>query len=402
MQTSRVEVQQDPPSGVVAQPITTDAIAAGAAKPLTIAMLGLRSIEATQGGVETHVRHLTRELARHGNRVVILGRSPYVPKIPAAGGNGLVRTVSLWAPRNVSLEALLHSFVGVLYAAFNRPDILHIHAVGPGLVAPFARLFGLRVVFTHHGEDYAREKWGRLGKTTLLMGETFASRSANEVICISDHLKALLVRKFGRTSHKIPNGVQIPSGESPETLTKFGLSPHKYILSVGRIVPEKRQADLIHAYRLLRDKFPDWRLALVGKADHESDYARSLTALANETEGVAMCGFQQGAALAQLYSAAGVFALPSSHEGHPIALLEAMAFGLPVIAADIPANLEVGLPADCYTPMGDVGALASRFGALMARIDAGEPRPDWSKALLPYDWAEIAAATTAVYARARR
>lgn len=371
-------------------------------RPLRVTMLGLRSIDAAQGGVETHVRNLTWELAKRGNRIVILGRSPYVPRHPGRSSDGRIRTVRLWAPRNVALETLLHSFIGVLYAAFTRPDILHIHAVGPGLVAPLARIFGLNVVFTHHGEDYAREKWGPFGRATLRLGETFSARSAHEVICISDHMKKLLWRKYERLSHRIPNGVMVPSGESAATLTNFGLAPRKYVLSVGRLVPEKRQIDLIHAFRGLRDRFPDWRLALVGKADHDSAYVRTLTALAEETPGVVMCGFQQGAALAQLYRTAGVFTLPSSHEGHPIALLEAMAFGLPVIASDIPANLEVGLPQEAYVPLGDLDALAARFASMLARVDAGEPLRDWSHALRRYDWGEIADATQQVYAIARR
>lgn len=379
-----------------------DGAPTGAQTGLRIAMLGLRSIDSAQGGVETHVRHLTGELAKRGHRITILGRSPYVPRGAESSPAAAIRTVRLWAPRSVALEALLHSLVGVLYAAVSRPDILHIHAVGPGLVAPLARLFGLKVVFTHHGEDYAREKWGRVGKFTLLLGESCAVRAAHQTICISDHLKSLIARKYRKSPTRIPNGVNIPSGRSPETLAAFGLQPGKYILSVGRLVPEKRQADLIGAYRLLRDRFPDWKLALVGKADHESAYARSIEEMAAATPGVAMCGFQKGAALAQLYAAAGVFALPSSHEGHPIAMLEAMAFRLPIVAADIPANLEVGLPAECYIPLGSVAALAERFGDIMARTLSGETSPDWSKWLTPYDWAEIAAQTDHVYAMARR
>ena len=57
-----------------------------------------------------------------------------------------------------------------------------------------------------------------------------------------------------------------------------------------------------------------------------------------------MTGFISGDPLHTLFSQAGLFVLPSYHEGLPIALLEAMSWSLPVIVSDIPANLEIGLP----------------------------------------------------------
>ena len=71
-----------------------------------------------------------------------------------------------------------------------------------------------------------------------------------------------------------------------------------------------------------------------------------------------MTGVQTGLALQELYAYAGAFVLPSSHEGLPIALMEALSYGIPTIASDIPANLEIDLDRRCYFRMGDVEALA--------------------------------------------
>lgn len=71
----------------------------------------------------------------------------------------------IWAPKSKGLEAIVHSFLGVLYAGLiARPDILHIQAIGPALMTPLARVLGLRVVVTHHGPDYDRQKWGGWAK----------------------------------------------------------------------------------------------------------------------------------------------------------------------------------------------------------------------------------------------
>src|SRR5690606_7309012 len=128
------------------------------------------------------------------------------------------------------------------------------------------------------------------------------------------------------------------------------------------------------------------KLALVGGLDG-SDYARDVERAAAEADGVVLTGTLSGAPLAQLYSHAAAFVLPSSHEGLPIVLLEALSFGLPVVASAIPANLELDLDAASYFPAGDVGALAERLAAAAAAprdAAACEARRRWVETR--YDW----------------
>ncbi len=77
---------------------------------------------------------------------------------------------------------------------------------------------------------------------------------------------------------------------------------------------------------------------LAGDADFEDDYSRSLKKQARDN-GVVLTGFIKGEKLHSLLTGARCFVLPSSHEGLPISLLEAMSYSLPVIVSDIPANL---------------------------------------------------------------
>ena len=60
--------------------------------------------------------------------------------------------------------------LGVLRSAWTRPDILHIHSVGPALFTPLARAFGLRVVVTHHLANYENKKWGPAARLVLRLG----------------------------------------------------------------------------------------------------------------------------------------------------------------------------------------------------------------------------------------
>jgi glycosyltransferase involved in cell wall biosynthesis len=226
-------------------------------------------------------------------------------------------------------------------------------------------------------------------------------RCANARIAISKVIGHLIQEQYHRDSDLIPNGaVPVkPESDSGE-IERFGLQRGRYFLQVGRIVAEKRQLDLIEAFVAARPS--DWKLVLVGAGS--GDYGQAVKAAAKAAgPGVVLAGFQRGAALAQLYTHAGAFVLPSSHEGLPIALLEALSFGLPVMASDIPANLEIGLPQTSYFPMGDTATLADRLCAL-AKLHqdeaAREIRRRWVHER--YDWGRIAQQTRAVYSRVVR
>lgn len=359
-------------------------------------MLGLRAFPEVQGGVETHAEHLCPLLVKLGCDVTVLTRSPYQSEHIGVEWQG-VKFKPLWAPKTKGLEAILHSFIGVLYAAVKRPDILHIQAIGPGLMTLLARAFGLRVVVTHHGPDYERQKWGRFARLVLRMGEHIGMRWSNGRVVISKVIHDLVRDKHSVNSMLIPNGVVLPQlPSSTVALNQFGLISERYILLVGRLVPEKRHLDLIDAF--IRAAIPGWKLVIVGGADHPDSYQTAMINRAVSTPNVVMTGFQKGIALRELYAHAGLFVLPSSHEGLPIVMLEALSFGLPVIASDIPANLEVGLPRENYFPLGDVDALAVKLKAhALNPIGPGERVFVRQWVTGRYNWQHIAEKTAQLY-----
>ncbi|HVW69515.1 MAG TPA: glycosyltransferase family 4 protein [Steroidobacteraceae bacterium] len=377
-------------------PRQQDAVRARA-RGLRVMVLGIRGLPDVDGGVETHAQQLYPRLAALGCEVEAIVRSRFVPK--GRGAFGAVRLRRLPSPRRAGVEALVHSLLGVVYAGVIRPDILHIHAIGPAIVTPIARLLGLRVVVTHHGPDYERQKWGRFARWVLRVGERAGMRRAHARIAISASIVELVRAKHGVEPELIPNGV--PAAEprvDTQHVRRYGLVPKRYFLHVGRMVPEKRQLDLIRAYALVRDT--GWKMALVG-AIGSDDYSHEVERCAREA-GVVLTGSLKGEALQQIYSHAGAFVLPSSHEGLPIVMLEALSYGLPVIASDIPANLEVGLDAASYFPVGDVSALAERLERL-ARTPPDDAasckRRDWVAE--KFNWDRIAQQTLAVYLRVR-
>lgn len=363
---------------------------------LRIAVLGTRG-PGCEGGIERHVEELVPLLGRDVHSIELFGRTPYRNGDFSVPANVHVRW--LWAPRLHWLETPAHSLLAALVAIFQRPDIVHIHAIGPALVTPLVRLFGLRVVVTHHGYDYNRERWGLIARLVLKAGEFLGMRFANERIVISRDIQRHIEETYGKTSWLIPNGVRLPSGcSSNETLDALGLVRGRYIAQVSRCVPEKRQLDLINAFE--KAQLDDWKLAIVGTLKDGDEYSDRVRKRAAEVPGVVLAGFRTSHELDALYAGAGVFVLPSSHEGLPIALLEALSYGLTAVASDIPSNREVDLPAEQYFPLGDIDALAERLQHYATRPATDEERAMRRRLVKErYDWVNIASKTINVYLR---
>ncbi|WP_244514772.1 glycosyltransferase family 4 protein [Ensifer sp. LCM 4579] len=364
-------------------------------------MLGLRGIPNVQGGVEKHVEMLAAKLAAQGCEIEVVGRRRYLAQSSLSSLDG-VRVFPIWAPRRMALEAIVHTFLGVCFAALRRPDILHIHAIGPALMVPLARLFGLKVVVTHHGYDYDRQKWGGFAKSMLKLGERLGMRLAHGRIAISGEIVETMGARYRVPVSFVPNGVAVPSlcGESG-VLEEFGLARRRYVLLAARLVPEKRQIDLIQAFAKLRDA--GFKLVLAGGAEFETPYVRQVRAVASNVPGVVLTGFQAGDRLTDLFANAALFVLPSSHEGMPIALLEAMAYGLPVLASDIIANRELGLPAEDYFPLGDIEALSAAIAGKLETLPGEEEvLARMAHVEATHSWTSVAQKTLAVYGALNR
>jgi len=368
-------------------------------RKIKVCVIGTRGFPDVQGGVEKHSEELYPRLGKLGFDIEVFTRTPYIPAAERLKEWKGIKFIHLWCLRKKSFEAIIHTFLGVMLVRLKSPNILHIHAIGPSLVVPFARFLGLKVIMTHHGPDYEREKWGRFAKFVLKMGEIFGTLFADKIIAISKGIKRdLKSRKFiFRKVVYIPNGVRLPEILPPgETLKKYALEPKKYVFTALRFVPEKGLHDLIGAYR--RVKNPDFKIVIAGDADHETDYSRKIKKMAKEREGVVLTGFISGMPLQELYSNAGLFVLPSYYEGLPIALLEALSYGLPVLVSDIPQNREIPLPEFRYFQPGDINGLSRRLTELLILGITEEERSRIKKIIEEeYNWDIIAKKTYEIY-----
>jgi glycosyltransferase involved in cell wall biosynthesis len=368
-------------------------------KPLRVMMLGLRGFPHVQGGIETHAEHLAPLLVQQGCDLEVIVRAPYQPMHIGKAWQG-VKFTRLWAPKSKALEAIVHTFLGVLYAAIKRPDILHIHAIGPALMTPLARILGLKVVVTHHGPDYDRQKWGNFAKFVLKTGEWAGMRFSHGRIVISNVIRELVANKHQVQSEIIRNGVKMPPLDTCEShLAQFGLAKQRYILLVSRLVPEKRHLDLIEAFN--RAGLHDHKLVLVGASDHPDAYVKSLHQAAKHHKNIVLTGFQKGDVLRSLYTHAALFVLPSSHEGLSISLLEALSYGLPVLASNIPANTELELNPMTYFELGNIAMLTEKMRTKILNPQSHEAKMD-KRAWIDshYNWRKVAEKTYSEYRKA--
>ena len=360
-------------------------------KRTRVCVVGMRGIPGVMGGVESHCEELLPRLAERAPQldIVAIGRTPYI------GGEERsfrgVRVVPLWSPTRQSIETLVSSFLGTLYARRIGAGAVHIHAVASGLMAPLAKLLGMKVIVTIHGADYQRAKWGRLARTILKLGERFGINSADAVICVAPSLTKRLQAAYPKRAGRIefvPNGAPPlhAAGDENEVLAQLGVERGKFLLAVGRLEPGKGFEVLIEAFRRSGSAH---KLVIVGGAHHEADYAAEL--MKNADDRVIFAGMQPREVLAHLYSSAALFVLPSLHEGLPICALEAGSVGCPLLLSDISGNRDLALSDRHYFKSGDVESLSDALTA-PAETYAVEPAMFSS-----FDWDRISAKTLSIY-----
>jgi glycosyltransferase involved in cell wall biosynthesis len=369
---------------------------ADASRRLRIAMIGSRGIPATYGGVERAVEELSAHLVARGHEVTVYARSAYSDaEVHEHRG---VRVVRLPQVNTKHLEAASHSAVALGHALGSRRfDVIHLHATGPGALSPLARLAGMPAVVTIQGLDWRRQKWGPGARGVLRLAAQLSAHAPDRTIVVSRELERYFAERHGAQPVYIPNGVTPDDDEGEPPVPD--LRPDRFVLFLGRIVPEKHVHTLIRAYRGVGGDLP---LVIAGPQSHSERYAEEVGALAEADARVRLIGPQYGPGKAWLMRNALAFVQPSSIEGLPIALLEALSVGGYPIVSSIPENLEPvtvgGHTLGKTVPVGDEPRLATAINQAIATGDRAEVgRRLRDNVRRAYDWAGIAAATEATY-----
>lgn len=304
---------------------------------MRIAVIGAKGLPPRQGGIEHHCAGLYPKIVEKGHSVDFFARSSYVD---SSWGNQYdykgVRIISLPSLNDGGTDAFMNSAVAALVAGA-RYDIVHFHALGPALFSwlPKLRSASTRVVVTCHGIDWQRHKWGKFSSSIIHAGEKVAAQFADQIIVVSDNLRDYFRDKYGRETVYIPNAPANYADSDPtfSYIHSLGLQPQKYLLFLGRLVPEKCPHLLIQSFK--RIKAQGWKLAIVGGNSSTTAYTHELFDIAKGDPSIIFTGELRGKLLAEAVRAAGLFVLPSNLEGMPLSMLEAMMEGIPIVASDI-------------------------------------------------------------------
>jgi len=359
-------------------------------------MIGQKGIPATHGGVERHVEELSRRLVAAGHEVTAYTRPNYTERERTSYEGITTRSVSTIGTKH--LDAIVHCALSSFDAWGHSYDVVHYHAIGPALTTPIARARGRKVVATIHAQDWMRQKWNPVARSILRAGEWAALHVPHETICVSEEL----TRQYESAGHRVtyvPNGISIDPGDDVSILDECGIDDGDYLLFAGRIVPEKGAHYLIEAWRRAGRPMP---LVIAGDTSFSDEYVAKIRTA--ESDGVVFPGYVYGARLAALFRHAALFVLPSDLEGLPIVLLEALGYGVPVLASDIVPNVEVLGDKGRFFRAGEVDSLTHELQNALRdvgdlRTEAAELR---QRAIAEYDWDRVTRMTIDVYERALR
>jgi glycosyltransferase involved in cell wall biosynthesis len=372
-----------PPPGV--RPVSPE--------PLRVAFIGGRGVGGAYSGIERYYEEVGSRLAGRGHRVIAYCRNHFTPRVRSIRGVEVRRLPTL---RMKHLETFIHTLLATVDVCFRRVDIVQFHALGSSPFAWLPRLTGKKTIVSVRGLDWQRAKWGSVARLFLRLCEITSVYAPSATVVVSKTLEKHFHERFGRRVRYIPNGVgRAEMLPAEEIVARWGLVPRRYFLYAGRLSPEKRLDVLLEAHRSL--DFPI-DLVLAGGSSYSGQYIESLKRQASSR--TKFIGFIDGRVLQELYSNALAFVIPSQMEGLSVATLEALGYGLPVVASDIPENRE--LVEECggfLVPVGDAAALAEILRRLAADPElarrTGEHARNQVRRL--FDWDRIAAETERFY-----
>ena len=253
--------------------------------------------------------------------------------------------------------------------AAERVDLIHSHEFAMNTYCTLlSAIAGRPCITTVHGKNYSSGRWHRRAAYRAVARRT-------RMIAVSEDIKEFLATDVGIPPSRITtitNGIDTQRYAAAPSLraalrTELGLAADQPVIGcVGRLEPVKGHTHLIQAARAMREKYPRAVFVLAGQGSLREALEREVQTL-GLGECVRFLGYRND--VSRLLAALDIFVLPSLSEGLPLALLEAMAAGVPVVASrvgGIPEVIRDGNNGLLATP-GDPGSFAEKLCVLLDR-----------------------------------
>jgi len=356
------------------------AAAQSAARPLRVAAFGFRSLPPKAGaaGADKFALELLPRLVALGCEVTAYSRIyPDDPTPPGEADFRGVRTVGLRTVAGKGFDTLLHS-AKATWRILTRDgaDVVHIQNGGNSPFALVLRLFGKRAFVSQDGPDWLRDKWPWYAKLYLRLTQYLTAFGPTSIIFDNVFAREYFEKKFKKLYHFVPFGSEVDYDPAAETvLERLGLERGRYILFVGRFIPDKGLHYLVPAFEAT--DAPDLKLVLVGGSPNPSPYEAGIRATKDPR--IVLPGFIYGAEMHALMKNAMLYVQPSDVEGLSPVILESAYLGVPILCSDIVQNRFIMGAHAVYFRAGDTDDLRARLAEvvgggpdLAARAAAGQ------------------------------
>jgi glycogen synthase len=285
------------------------------------------------GGTETHVYEISRRLAEAGVDLTVLTADPTGQLAPLEEMDGIqVRRVPAW-PRGKDY----YYAPGVSNVIReNQWDLVHcqsVHTFVPGLAMAASRRACLPYLVTFHAGGHSSRLRNSLRSLQWRVLRPLLVR-AERLIGVSQYEVDLFSRVLDLPADRfvvIPNGSDLPLPEQPGFI-----DPEQLVLiSIGRLERYKGHQRVIAALPFLLEQFPNLHLLILGSGPYEADL-RLLAEQLGVASQVEIRAIPPGerARMAETMACASLVVLLSERESHPVAVIEALALGRPVLVAD--------------------------------------------------------------------
>lgn len=304
---------------------------------MKIVFIAARSLDQI-GGIETYMKNLCQKLARKGHEVHLYCEGGEFSKFEKYD----INIITFKSFKNKFINKLYLGFVGTMHSLINNQnvDIYHYNAVASGLFSWMPRLLLKKVIFQGHGFEWKRAKWSPFQRIIIRLMDNFTLFINKNITMVSEEQSQFVKQNNNRSSITITPAINIPESliYNSNILEEFGITKNKYILFLGRLVQEKNPDLLIKAF--IKSKLNNIKLVIAGDDERSKEYIQSLHLLGVNNANIIFTGAVYGDDKEVLLRDCLSFCIPSSLEGLPITLLEAMSYRKFCIASDIPACKE--------------------------------------------------------------